>query len=48
VVIPLFLERQKGEALDRALQRSDFDNVADILNAMQEQDEDLVQIICEI
>jgi predicted helicase len=42
VVIPLFLERQKGEALDRALQRSDFDNVADILNAMQEQDEDLV------
>jgi superfamily II DNA or RNA helicase len=48
VVIPLFLERQKGEALDRALQRSDFDNVADILNAMQEQDEDLVQIIREI
>jgi predicted helicase len=48
VVVPLFLERKKDETLEEALQRSNFDNVADILNAMQEQDEDLVQIIREI
>jgi hypothetical protein len=48
VVVPLFLERKKDETLEEALQRSNFDNVADILNAMQEQDEDLVQIIREM
>src|SRR5438132_14185703 len=31
-----------------ALERSEFDDVADVLNAMQEQDEDLVQIIREL
>jgi superfamily II DNA or RNA helicase len=45
VVIPLFLERDSGESLEEALERSEFDDVADVLNAMQEQDEDLVQII---
>jgi predicted helicase len=48
VVVPLFLERHKGETLEEALQRSEFVGVAEILNAMQEQDEDLVQIIREI
>jgi hypothetical protein len=48
VVIPLFLERRSGETLEEALERSDFADVADVLNAMQEQDEDLVQIIREI
>src|SRR5262249_5889584 len=48
VVIPLFLEREKGETLEKALERSEFDEVADVLNAMQEQDEDLVQIIREL
>ena len=38
----------KVTTLDKALRRSEFDNVADILNAMQEQDDDLVQIIREI
>jgi superfamily II DNA or RNA helicase len=48
VVIPLFLERNSGETLEEALDRSDFSDVANVLNAMQEQDEDLVQIIREM
>jgi superfamily II DNA or RNA helicase len=48
VVIPLFLDRRSGETLEEALERSEFDDVADVLNAMQEQDEDLVQIIREL
>jgi superfamily II DNA or RNA helicase len=48
VVIPLFLDRGSGETLEEALERSEFDDVADVLNAMQEQDEDLVQIIREL
>ena len=48
VVIPLFLDRKSGETLEEALKRSEFDDVADVLNAMQEQDEDLVQIIREL
>ena len=48
VVIPLFLDRKSGETLDEALKRSEFNDVANVLNAMQEQDEDLVQIIREL
>jgi predicted helicase len=48
VVIPLFLDRKSGETLEEALERSEFDEVADVLNAMQEQDADLVQIIREL
>jgi superfamily II DNA or RNA helicase len=48
VVIPLFLDRKGGETLEQALERSDFIDVANVLNAMQEQDEDLVQIVREM
>src|SRR5262249_14553602 len=48
VVIPVFLDRSSGETLEEALERTQFDDVADVLNAMQEQDEDLVQIIREL
>jgi predicted helicase len=48
VVIPLFLDRRSGETPEDALARSDFADVADVLNAMQEQDDDLVQIIREL
>src|SRR5262245_53993483 len=47
VVVPLFLEREKDETLEEALRRSEFDDVANVLNAMQEQDEGWVQIIRE-
>ena len=48
VVIPLFLESKNGETPEEAFGRSDFSDVADVLNAMKEQDEDLVQIIREL
>jgi predicted helicase len=48
VVIPLFLDRRSGETPEEALERSEFADVANVLNAMQEQDEDLVQIIREL
>ena len=48
VVVPVFLERARDETLDAALERSDFSDVADVLNAMQEQDEELVDIIREL
>ncbi len=48
VVVPLFLERKKAETLEEAFKRSDFFNIAAILNAMQEQDDELVQIIQEL
>ena len=45
VLIPLFLETRKGEALEDALERSDFDEVAQVLNAMRENDDELSDII---
>ena len=48
VVVPLFLERQRRETLGEALKKTDFSDVSSVLNAMQEQDDDLVQIIREL
>jgi superfamily II DNA or RNA helicase len=48
IVVPLFLERRGDETLDQALERSEFSNVADVLNALQEQDEVLVDIIRDL
>ena len=48
VVVPLFLERKTEETLEEALERSEFDGVSNVLNAMREQDEDLVEIIREL
>jgi predicted helicase len=45
IVVPLFLERKGEETLEEALARSDFSDVADVLNALQEQDEDLIDIV---
>lgn len=48
VVVPLFLNQHRGESLEEALGRSDFVDVANVLNAMQEQDTDLVDVIREM
>ncbi len=48
VLLPLFLEREEGETLGEALERSKFDEVATVLNAMQEQDEEFAEIIREL
>ena len=48
IVVPLFLEQETGESEERALKRSGFDDIAMVVAAMQEQDEDLVEIIRHI
>jgi superfamily II DNA/RNA helicase len=48
IVVPLFLERKGDEPPEQALERSEFSDVADVLNALQEQDEDLITIVREL
>ncbi len=48
IVVPLFLEQRKGESEQNALERSGFEEVAMVIAAMQEQDEDLVDVIRQL
>jgi predicted helicase len=48
VVVPLFAADFTQENLDKAIEDEGFDQVADVLNALQEQDEDLLDIIREL
>jgi superfamily II DNA or RNA helicase len=48
IVVPLFMEQHKGETEEEALKRSGFDDVALVIAAMQEQDDDLIDIIREL
>ena len=45
IVVPLFIEQKKGETESEALARSGFDEVAMVLGAMLENDDDLVDLI---
>ncbi len=45
VLVPLFLEEATGESLHGAIQRTKFDEVWNVLQAMQEQDDILVDVI---
>jgi superfamily II DNA or RNA helicase len=45
VLVPLFVEQAKGETIGQALARTEFDEVWNVLQAMQEQDETLAEII---
>ena len=45
VLVPLFVEQAKGETIEQALARTEFDEVWNVLQAMQEQDETLAEII---
>ena len=45
VLVPLFLELRQGETLTEALARSDFDEIAQVLNAMRDNDDELNDII---
>lgn len=45
IVVPLFIEQKKGETKDQAFTRSGFDEVAGVLGAMLESDDDLVDTI---
>ena len=48
VVVPLFAADCKLKSLDEAIESESFDQVADVLNALQEHDEDLLDIIREL
>ena len=48
IVVPLLIEQKKGEAEDEALARSGFDEVAMVLAAMLDNDDDLVDLIREM
>ena len=45
IVVPLFIEQKKGETEAQAFTRSGFDEVAEVLGAMLESDDDLVDTI---
>ena len=48
IVVPLFIEQKRGETEDEALARSGFEEVAMVLGAMLENDDDLVDTINEL
>lgn len=48
IVVPLFIEQKKGESETKALARTGFDEVAMVLTAMLENDDDLVDLIREM
>jgi len=48
VVVPLFAADCNQKSLDQAIESEAFDQVADVLNALQEHDEDLLDIIREV
>ncbi len=45
IFLPLFLETAKNETVEEALERTDFQEVWNVLEAMQEQDEALADVI---
>jgi len=45
VLVPLYLEQGEGETVEDALEQTDFSEVWNVLQAMQEQDEELADII---
>jgi superfamily II DNA or RNA helicase len=48
IVVPLFIEQKKGETEAQAFTRAGFDEVAEVLAAMLESDDDLVDTIKEL
>lgn len=39
--VPLYVEQKRGESIDEAVERTGFGEVADVLNAMRDHDDDL-------
>jgi superfamily II DNA or RNA helicase len=48
IVVPLFIEQKKGETEAEAFTRAGFDEVAEVLGAMLESDDDLIDTIKEL
>lgn len=45
VLVPLYVELAAGETVEAAVNRSEFDEVWDVLNSLQEQDDVLAELI---
>ncbi len=48
VLVPLYVEKARGETIERAVLRSNFDEVWKVLQGLKEQDDLLAQIIAEM
>jgi predicted helicase len=48
LLLPLFLETESGESIEEALERTGFEEAWNVLQAMQEQDAELAEIIREM
>jgi superfamily II DNA or RNA helicase len=48
ILLPLFVQIADGETLEQAIEKTKFDTVWDVLQAMQEQDESLVEVIAQL
>ncbi len=48
IFIPLLVESTKGKLTESSIEETDYKAIADVINAMQELDEDLKDIITEI
>jgi len=48
VLVPMYFEEDSNERLESAMYESDFAEVFDVLNALQQQDEVLAESLCEI
>ncbi len=45
VILPLFVKTKKNEKISDALERTNFDNIADTINALREHDDEIEQIV---
>ncbi len=48
VLIPLYVELEAGETVENAVSRTNYDEVWDVLNSLQEQDDILAELIRQI
>jgi predicted helicase len=48
IFLPLYVEQEAGESIEEALTRAEFDEIWNVLQAMQEHDEVLAEIIKEM
>ena len=48
VAIPLFLERHRDESLEAAVARTDFTNIAEVINSLRDHDDELAEIITDL
>lgn len=47
ILVPILIEKNSGESVSEAIKRTDFDKVAEIINAIKEHDDEIAQIIQE-